>query len=71
MTSKNIRSKILSFPAPLQKMLYVRLTVSVFSLLLFMLLLAFSTDIKLLLPPGLLFVYLLSDGFFLYKLFSR
>ena len=36
-----------------------------------MLLLAFSTDIKLLLPPGLLFVYLLSDGFFLYKRFSR
>ena len=71
MTSKNIRSKILSFPAPLQKMLYVRLTVSVFSLLLFMLLLTFSTDIKLLLPPGLLFVYILLDGFILYGRFSR
>jgi hypothetical protein len=71
MTSKNIQSKILSFPAPLQKMLYVRLTVSIFSLLLFMLLLAFSTDIKLLLPPGLLFVYILLDGFILYGLFSH
>ena len=36
-----------------------------------MLLLAFSTDIKLLLPPGLLFVYILLDGFILYGRFSR
>ena len=35
-----------------------------------MLLLTFSTDIKLLLPPGLLFVYILLDGFILYGRFS-
>lgn len=70
MKIKEIWSRILSFPTPLQKMLYLRLVVMAAPLLLFLILLFVSADYRLLLPPGLLFVYLLIDCVMLYLRYS-
>lgn len=70
MKLKELRSRILTFPAPLQKMLLLRLFVMAAPLLLFVILLCLSGDYRLLLPPGLLFAYLLIDCVLLYLRFS-
>lgn len=70
MKIKELRRRVLSFPAPLQKMLYLRSVVMSAPMLFFVILLFVSGDYRLLLPPGLLFTYLLIDCVLLYLRFS-